>query len=621
MGRARLIILIAAACPIVAALAVVPAYAQDCRLSGSIRTTNFDGTAVNQNFFYDKDDVYLHAGPSGAPPDGSYYFQVTNPSGSTLLSEQPLNERMFSIVDSGFLIPLAPFADTTNRGGVYKVWVTSVACYNANGGFEPGSSKMDVFKVGGEPECYAFITGAKFFDADADGYWDGTEEGIGGWEIELWKDGMPSDTTWTDAAGEYAFMIFETGTYCVREVIPSADWVQTAPPAPGTFEIVVGSLAGQTYADKDFGNALCVAISGAKFYDADGDGCWDATEDGLAGWDIELWKDGQLVDTATTDAQGEYEFVVCQTGTYQVSEVIPSADWTQTWPLAPGYYEIVIETLEGQTYCEVDFGNVRHDRIRGLKFYDADTDGCQGSMEPGIPGWRIELWRDGQLVDTATTDASGEYEFLVCQAGTYWVKEVMPMGNWVQTAPGTPGYYEIVVCTLSGQIYSGNDFGNVRYGCPGGGLTIGFWSNKNGQSLFSADDLALMVSLNLRNANGSAFDPANYSAFRTWLRSATATNMAYMLSAQLAAMELNVFNGKVQGASLVYAPGVPGANAAGFIAVNALMGAADTELAAHGYTVAGSPDRALQETLKTALDKANNDQTFVCPGPGEISYP
>jgi hypothetical protein len=43
-------------------------------------------------------------------------------------------------------------------------------------------------------------------------------------------------------------------------------------------------------------------------------------------------------------------------------------------------------------------------------------------------------------------------------------------------------------------------------------------TNKNGQALFGSDDLALMVSLNLRNMNSSAFDPASYSAFKDWLR-------------------------------------------------------------------------------------------------------
>ena len=51
------------------------------------------------------------------------------------------------------------------------------------------------------------------------------------------------------------------------------------------------------------------------------------------------------------------------------------------------------------------------------------------------------------------------------------------------------------------------EFGNLCLGA-GGGLTLGFWSNKNGKALFGADDLALMVSLNLRNASGSNFDPA-----------------------------------------------------------------------------------------------------------------
>ena len=42
--------------------------------------------------------------------------------------------------------------------------------------------------------------------------------------------------------------------------------------------------------------------------------------------------------------------------------------------------------------------------------------------------------------------------------------------------------------------------------------------------------------------------PTNsYSDFRTWLLSATATNMAYMLSAQLVALKLDVYFNKVDG--------------------------------------------------------------------------
>ena len=162
----------------------------------------------------------------------------------------------------------------------------------------------------------------------------------------------------------------------------------------------------------------------------------------------------------------------------------------------------------------------------------------------------------------------------------------------------------------------------------GGGLTLGFWSNKNGQALVTsntgnvsvcgaplpASDLAWLVSLNLRDGAGNNFDPATYAAFRTWILSATATNMAYMLSAQLAAMELNVLNGKVNGSAIVYAPGTGGSD---FKTVCQLMTLANTELGLHGSVLSGSPFRTYQEALKNALDRANNDQNFVQGSAGQ----
>lgn len=61
--------------------------------SGAIFTTLPDGSEVNYNIYASKDDVYLDGGPGvGAPQtaagldDGTYVFQVTDPSGKTLLS-------------------------------------------------------------------------------------------------------------------------------------------------------------------------------------------------------------------------------------------------------------------------------------------------------------------------------------------------------------------------------------------------------------------------------------------------------------------------------------------------------------------------------------------------------
>jgi len=129
--------------------------------------------------------------------------------------------------------------------------------------------------------------------------------------------------------------------------------------------------------------------------------------------------------------------------------------------------------------------------------------------------------------------------------------------------------------------------------------------------LIGADDLALLVSLNLVNENGAAFNPANKTQVRGWLNGARAVNMAYMLSAQLAAMALNVHNGLVSGSALVYAPGTTSANAAGFATVSALMAEANAELGLHPTAVAGDAWRTYQTALKDALDNANNNRSFV----------
>lgn len=261
--------------------------------------------------------------------------------------------------------------------------------------------------------------------------------------------------------------------------------------------------------------------------------------------------------------------------------------------------------------------------ITGFKFYDTNTNGVPEAGEPLIGGWKIvktpPTTGDVDFTET-TTPSIGQYSFLVePNSGDYTITEVpptgfFPVGIWLPTTP-TSG-----TVTVGSTDMAGPDFGNVCVG-PGGGRTLGFWSNKNGQALFGNDDLALMVSLNLRNANGSDFDPASYAAFRTWLLNATATNMAYMLSAQLAAMELNVNNGFVSGGSLIYAPGTASANAAGFATVSAIMEEANIALGTDGLTLAGSPNRAYQEALKNALDLANNNKTFVQPQPCAFTTP
>src|SRR5688572_28201390 len=74
--------------------------------SGAIFTTVEDGSEVNFNQYPSKEAVYLDGGPGpGAPieaaglDDGRYVFQVTDPSGKTLLSTDEARCRQFDVAN------------------------------------------------------------------------------------------------------------------------------------------------------------------------------------------------------------------------------------------------------------------------------------------------------------------------------------------------------------------------------------------------------------------------------------------------------------------------------------------------------------------------------------------
>ena len=122
---------------------------------------------------------------------------------------------------------------------------------------------------------------------------------------------------------------------------------------------------------------------------------------------------------------------------------------------------------------------------------------------------------------------------------------------------------------------------------PGGGKTLGFWSNKHGQLLVGTDDLAMLKLLNLRRADGGDFEPTKYAELRTWLLNGTAVNMAYMLSVQMAAMQPNVYHGLVSGGSLIHVgkdASLAWVTPTGFATVSNVLAAANASLGADGYT-------------------------------------
>jgi len=140
-------------------LTLAPLAAHAGGVTGAVFTTDSTCTAVNDNTYAFKTNVFLDGGPArpGAAglPDGSYFVQVTAPDGTLLgtsvgsANETPIVvsdgdvagcNQLYSIVHRADSVSPG-FNTTTNPGGVYKVWVSTTAA------FAPADSKTDTFKV------------------------------------------------------------------------------------------------------------------------------------------------------------------------------------------------------------------------------------------------------------------------------------------------------------------------------------------------------------------------------------------------------------------------------------------------------------------------------------------
>jgi hypothetical protein len=309
----------------------------------------------------------------------------------------------------------------------------------------------------------------------------------------------------------------------------------------------------------------------------------------------------------------------------------PNCGYNDT-PNPGGEYKVWVSTESSFTNnsTKTDNFKVRADPPPAVtlcidKFYDANVNGIKDTGEVSINGWPFQVFADDNLYISRES-----YFCSVVDVGSYRVVESDPLEtNWLHTT--TP----VVYVTLPPD--ANLQFGNVCLGA-GGGLTLGFWSNRNGQNLENTADFAFLTTLCLRNAVGGDTNftnpnlAQNKTALHDWLLNANATNMAYMLSAQLTAMELNVRHPGVTGTALVYGGDcvkayqdsgqLPKNNGLsnGFITINDLMTAANTELCAHGITTSGSPFRAFQECMKTTLDQANNNINFVQGSPCPFSF-
>ena len=300
----------------------------------------------------------------------------------------------------------------------------------------------------------------------------------------------------TDEDGEYTKEV-ENGEYQVVE-INQPGWIQTAP-STSYCHLTITNGNTQTC---NFGNTRMGSIDGYKLEDTDGDGTLTRQDARLSGWEINLWT-GDLngpiskIQTKTTNSDGYYKFDNILPGIYWVTET-QQEGWTRTAGLAergPLYIEVGTD-LHGN-----NFGNFELGKVQGYKWEDMNGDGVMNEDASSLlEGWKITLKKLDDYSPTVKTSEiafpdemtgeNGHFEFDNLMPGEYELCEEMQDG-WMQTHPLMMNeqdedfdeennlecyYFEI---KTSGQVISGNNFGNFELGEVSGYK----WDDDNGVDL------------------------------------------------------------------------------------------------------------------------------------------
>jgi len=377
---------------------------------GAIYTTNFDGQSVNQNLYSFKDAVYLNGGPQNEDanglPDGTYYFQVTSPNGATLLSTDPAECRQLLVANGRVAaadgpacqhttgipnssngstpVKLAPFNDTPNNGGEYKVWLirrasnTTVASDGMHINFSNNNAKTDYFKVVvvACPDCSptSVLSGKKFYDANQNAVFNEGEGPVAGIQISITittNNGTDTTIVATDSSGNWSLEVPTGSAYQIGEVLPNNNsdgsfWGQTAPVPDGEGFQGYGGTANGNQTGLDFGDVCfgmagplatpctvsyeppptptpepeatptptpcedcpTVELSGQKFYDANANGANDGegTVQGVRIAVLLTVGGDTTITVVTTNADGNWSLEVPVGAQYIVGEYVPDTD-------------------------------------------------------------------------------------------------------------------------------------------------------------------------------------------------------------------------------------------------------------------------------------------------------
>jgi SdrD B-like protein len=534
------------------------------QVPGAVTTTSESGAA--QTVFTDKSDVFFTAGPTATPcaatqfvNDGQYYFQVTDLSGTTLLSSDPASERLVTVqhgvlttynghthdTDSAEIsedseaapvhgpcgalsVGLAPFRDAGSREASYLLWLTPLARFSGDAsqidpvcgdgcfhGFRPEFSLTSAFRVEDKRFCEdSFcVSGVKFEDRNGNGVRDSGEPGLTGIEIRADAESGTRLRGLTGSDGSFQICgLTHGGEFRVTEAVPFG-FQQTAPLDHRPSRRLIAQDFGyfviscdDNFNGLDFGNQLIPnAIGGIKFEDLNANGVRDPGEPGLAGFTISLSSPSPgspPLQTVVTDANGNFLFTNVTPGSFVLSET-----QQQGFSLTvPALNSIPVTLVSGGSSIANEFGNFRGvltGTITGTKFLDANANGVRDPGEVGQAG--VTITRTSSINDPAgaslsvVTDAQGNFTFANVPFGNFTLNETVPAG-FAQTVPPAPGTIQAAI-NFANRTSSGHLFGNRALSGTVGGVKF---NDVNGNGVRDAGEAGLAgVTIRVTDASGT----------------------------------------------------------------------------------------------------------------------
>ena len=380
-----------------------------------------------------------------------------------------------------------------------------------------------------------------WLDTDGDGVDDIGEQGLPNVTVSL--TGTAADgtvinlTTVTDSNGDYLFDNLPPGNYTVT-VTDTNNVLTDLDQSPGnTGSEAVTLAAGEDFLDADFGYvpaAGTAVIGDTVWFDDDADGIQDPGEIGIAGVTLDLIDDaGNVVDTLTTDASGNYLFTNVVPGDYTVvvtdtgGVITDPATNVTSGPQSPGSLTSTpITVLADDIYVDADFGftaqtgSTLADRI----WYDADGDGIQDAGETGIGNVTVDLLdSNGVIIASVVTDSEGDFAFTGLPDGDYsivitddndeltgYFSTTPPAAALRQEITGLSGDIVNQDPSVAAPVTSGSGDGHPSFGFNQPG-TIGdtIWNDANGDGVQDPGEGGIAgVTLTLTDSAGGIIDTA-----------------------------------------------------------------------------------------------------------------